>query len=121
MTYDIQRYGGHTMGWTNPWVLADLIGGTLTLAVFCIMGTKVAEPMFSLRLFRNAAFTGGNAATLLDAIARGGLQFSITSLTSDSLSAEWPRVVKMRRRMAFAGPYRGPSPGIAGRYAPSRK
>jgi MFS family permease len=32
ITYGIQPYGGHTMGWTDPWVLAGLIGGTLTLA-----------------------------------------------------------------------------------------
>ena len=27
VTYGIQPYGGHAMGWTNPWVLAGLIGG----------------------------------------------------------------------------------------------
>ena len=27
ITYGIQPYGGHTMGWTNPMVLAGLIGG----------------------------------------------------------------------------------------------
>ncbi|MFF7756166.1 MFS transporter [Streptomyces sp. NPDC007971] len=77
ITYGIQPYGGHTMGWTNPWVLAGLVGGTLTLAVFCVVEMNVAEPMFPLRLFRNAAFAGGNAATLLGAIARGGLQFML--------------------------------------------
>jgi MFS family permease len=77
ITYGIQPYGGHTMGWTDPWVLAGLIGGTLTLAAFCIVEANVAEPMLPLRLFRDAAFTGGNAATLLGAIARGGLQFML--------------------------------------------
>ncbi|MFF5007226.1 MFS transporter [Streptomyces phaeochromogenes] len=77
ITYGIQPYGGHTMGWTNPWVLAGLIGGVAMLAVFCVVEMKVAEPMFPLRLFRNAAFAGGNAATLLGSIARGGLQFML--------------------------------------------
>ncbi|MEU9153488.1 MFS transporter [Streptomyces sp. NPDC048417] len=77
ITYGIQPYGGHTMGWTNPWVLAGLIGGALMLAVFCAVETKAGEPMFALRLFRNASFAGGNAATLLGAIARGGLQFML--------------------------------------------
>nr|WP_309506046.1 MFS transporter [Streptomyces sp. LP11] len=77
ITYGIQPYGGHTMGWTNPWVLAGLIGGAAMLGVFCVVETKVAEPMFPLRLFRDAAFAGGNAATLLGAIARGGLQFML--------------------------------------------
>ncbi|MEU6478568.1 MFS transporter [Streptomyces sp. NPDC047017] len=77
ITYGIQPYGGHTMGWTNPWVLAGLIGGLVLLGVFCYVETKVPEPMFPLRLFRDAAFAGGNAATLLGAIARGGLQFML--------------------------------------------
>ncbi|WP_335976219.1 MULTISPECIES: MFS transporter [Streptomycetaceae] len=77
ITYGIQPYGGHTMGWTNPWVLAGLIGGAALLVVFCLIESRVAEPMFPLKLFRNAAFAGGNAATLLGSIARGGLQFML--------------------------------------------
>ena len=77
ITYGIQPYGGHTMGWTNPWVLAGLIGGVAMLVCFCLIEARVAEPMFPLKLFRNAAFAGGNAATLLGSIARGGLQFML--------------------------------------------
>src|SRR5579885_280584 len=32
ITYGIQPYGGHTMGWTSPFVLSMLIGGTALLA-----------------------------------------------------------------------------------------
>ncbi|MFD9128719.1 MFS transporter [Kitasatospora sp. NPDC059571] len=77
ITYGIQPYGGRTMGWTNPWVLAGLIGGTAVLGVFCLVETKVAEPMFPLRLFRDPVFAGGNLATLLGSVARGGLQFML--------------------------------------------
>jgi MFS family permease len=77
ITYGIQPYGGHTMGWTNPWVLAGLIGGVLLLVAFCLIEMKVPEPMFPLALFRNVAFTFGNAGTLLFAISRGGLQFML--------------------------------------------
>jgi MFS family permease len=77
ITYGIQPYGGHTMGWTNPWVLAGLVGGVAMLVLFCLVETKVAEPMFPLGLFRIAAFAGGNAAALLGSIARGGLQFML--------------------------------------------
>jgi MFS family permease len=77
ITYGIQPYGGHTMGWTNPWVLAGLIGGVAMLVLFCLIESRVAEPMFPLALFRNASFAGGNAATLLGSIARGGLQFML--------------------------------------------
>jgi MFS family permease len=77
ITYGIQPYGGHTMGWTNPWVLAGLVGGVAMLVAFCLVENRVAEPMFPLKLFRVAAFAGGNAATLLGSIARGGLQFML--------------------------------------------
>ncbi|MBS2963804.1 MFS transporter [Actinocrinis puniceicyclus] len=77
ITYGIQPYGGHTMGWTDPWVIAGLAGGLGLLAVFCVVEMRVAEPMFPLRLFRNAAFTGGNAAALLGSIGRGGMQFML--------------------------------------------
>jgi MFS family permease len=77
ITYGIQPYGGHTMGWTNPLVLAGLIGGIATLTVFCLIEARLPEPMFPLRLFRNAAFAGGNAAALLGSIARGGMQFML--------------------------------------------
>jgi MFS family permease len=75
VTYGIQPYGGHVMGWTSPKVLAELIGGVLVLVVFCVIETRVAEPMFNLSLFRIRAFTAGNLAQLLSSIGRGGLQF----------------------------------------------
>jgi MFS family permease len=75
ITYGIQPYGGHTMGWTAPLVLTSLLGGLLLLAVFCVIETRVAEPMFHLELFRIRAFTAGNIAALLAAMGRGGLQF----------------------------------------------
>ncbi|HEY5221737.1 MAG TPA: MFS transporter [Microbacteriaceae bacterium] len=75
ITYGIQPYGGDTMGWTNPWVLAALVGGGAVLVVFCIIETRVREPMFKLSLFKIRAFTAGNLASLLSALGRGGLMF----------------------------------------------
>jgi MFS family permease len=77
ITYGIQPYGGHTMGWTNPYVLTGLIGGVVVLVVFAIIESRVAEPMFPLKLFKNIAFTSGNGANLLASVARGGLQFML--------------------------------------------
>jgi MFS family permease len=77
ITYGIQPYAGHSMGWTSPKVLGGLIGGTLLLVVFCVIESRVAQPMFHLALFRNRAFTAGNAASLLASVARGGLQFML--------------------------------------------
>jgi MFS family permease len=75
VTYGIQPYGGDTMGWANPWVLAGLIGGVALLIVFVVIESRIAEPMFQLSLFRIRAFTAGNLAGLLVSIARGGFQF----------------------------------------------
>ncbi len=77
ITYGIQPYGGHVMGWTNPMVLTGLIGGAALLAIFCVIETRVAQPMFDLKLLRIRAFATGNVATLLASIARGGLQFML--------------------------------------------
>ncbi|WP_055586153.1 MFS transporter [Peterkaempfera griseoplana] len=77
ITYGIQPYGGHTMGWTSPWVLTGLIGGVAVLALFCLLEVRMPEPMFPLALFRDRVFAGGNAATLLGSVARGGLQFML--------------------------------------------
>ncbi|GAB4055110.1 MFS transporter [Catellatospora paridis] len=77
ITYGIQPYGGHTEGWTNPWVLGGILGGVALLIVFCIVETRVPQPMFHLGLFRIQAFWAGNAAALLNAIGRGGLQFML--------------------------------------------
>jgi MFS family permease len=75
ITYGIQPYQGHTMGWTNPWVLTALVGGAAVLAGFCVIETRVAEPMFHIDLFRIRAFTFGNLANLLASLGRGGLMF----------------------------------------------
>ena len=77
ITYGIQPYGGHTTGWTNPWVLTGIIGGILLLVVFCVIEIRVEDPMFHLDLFRNRAFAAGNLAGLLAAVSRGGLQFML--------------------------------------------
>lgn len=77
ITYGIQPYGGHSQGWTNPWVLTGLIGGVLVLGLFAWIETRVADPMFPLGLFRNRAFASGNVAGLLASVARGGLQFML--------------------------------------------
>jgi MFS family permease len=75
ITYGIQPYGGHTMGWTSPFVLSMLLGGVALLVAFCVIERHVEDPMFQLDLFRVRAFAAGNLAMLLAALSRGGLQF----------------------------------------------
>jgi MFS family permease len=77
MVYGINPYGGHPTGWTNPWVLAGVIGGALVLVAFWVIETRVPEPMFHVELFRSRTFALGNLATLMGSIGRGGMQFML--------------------------------------------
>ncbi|MGO9558893.1 MAG: MFS transporter [Acidimicrobiales bacterium] len=77
ITYGIQPYGGHTMGWTSPTVLTCLFGGIAVLVAFCFIELHVAEPMFHLPLFKIRAFAMGNIASLLSSLGRGGLMFML--------------------------------------------
>ena len=75
IVYGLQPYGGHTMGWTSPFVLSVLFGGLAVLIGFVVIEHHVNDPMFQLNLFRSRSFAMGNLAGLLAALARGGLQF----------------------------------------------
>jgi MFS family permease len=75
ITYGIEPYGHHTMGWLSPKVIAELGTGVALLIVFSIIERRVAEPMFRLQLFRIRAFTAGTLASFLSAVGRGGLMF----------------------------------------------
>ncbi|HET9139530.1 MFS transporter [Actinophytocola sp.] len=75
ITYGLQPYAGHPMGWTNPWVVAALVGGLAVLALFAAIERRAANPLFDLSLFRIRAFGLGNLANLMSSLGRGGLQF----------------------------------------------
>jgi MFS family permease len=77
ITYGLLPYGGHPMGWTNPWVLTAIFGGLAAMIVFGFVETKVAEPLFRLSLFKIRAFAVGNLSNLLVAMGRGGMQFML--------------------------------------------
>ncbi|WAU79184.1 MFS transporter [Streptomyces sp. Qhu-G9] len=53
------------VGWTDGVILLALIGGTALLVGFVLHGVHAKNPMLPMRLFRNRAFAGINAASLL--------------------------------------------------------
>jgi MFS family permease len=77
VTYGIRPYGGSSTGWTSPKVLVLLGAGLGLLAVFLVVESRVAHPMFRLGLFRIRAFSFGTLSTFLSAVARGGLMFML--------------------------------------------
>jgi MFS family permease len=75
ITSGLQPHGGHPTGWQSSFVLTTLALGVVLLVAFVVIELRVDDPMVRLSLFRNRAFTAGNAATLAAALAQGGLQF----------------------------------------------
>src|ERR1017187_4168771 len=71
----LEPYGGHTMGWSTPFVLACLFGGVAILVGFVFVELHTTNPMFHLDLFKSRSFAMGNLAGLMLALARGGLKF----------------------------------------------
>ncbi len=77
ITYGIQPYGGHVLGWANPRVVGAMVAGLALLAAFVVIEMRTEDPMFRLSLFRIRAFSFGNIATLLASLGRGGLMFML--------------------------------------------
>ena len=75
ITYGIQPYGGHTMGWTAPFVLSMLVGGIALLAVFCLIETQVDRADVPPRALPDPRLQRRQPGALLAAMGRGGLQF----------------------------------------------
>jgi MFS family permease len=77
LTYGIEPHGSSNMGWRGPAVLSELVAGVLFLVAFCVIETRVPEPMFRLQLFKIRAFSAGVFASFLAALSRGGLMFTL--------------------------------------------
>lgn len=77
ITYGIQPHGAQAMSWASPSVLFHLGSGLILLGAFVFVELRAAAPMFDLRLFRIRPFAAGNAASLLSAVGRGGLQLML--------------------------------------------
>jgi EmrB/QacA subfamily drug resistance transporter len=75
LSYGILPYGGHSLGWQNPMVIAAIAVGAVCFVAFAYVESRAAYPMFNLNLFRIRAFTAANAANVFFQLSRGGLQF----------------------------------------------
>jgi EmrB/QacA subfamily drug resistance transporter len=49
-------WGGSEYAWSSPLIIGLFAGGLLSLALFCLVEIKAAEPMLSMRLFKNPVF-----------------------------------------------------------------
>ncbi|BCU67004.1 MFS transporter [Sulfolobales archaeon HS-7] len=80
VTYGLLPYGNSSMGWGDPWVITSIAAGLAMLVVFPFVEKKVKYPMFRLELFKLRPFAMGSIATLLSAIAFGGVQIILIIL-----------------------------------------
>jgi len=76
-TYGLMPYNNSQMGWGNPEVQGEILGGIGLLALFPFVETMVKYPMFRLELFKNRVFSAANFAGLLRSIGYGGLMIMV--------------------------------------------
>ncbi|MEU3499780.1 DHA2 family efflux MFS transporter permease subunit [Streptomyces hundungensis] len=69
---------GNPDGWTSATVLTGLIAGGALVAAFVVHGTRSANPMLPMRLFRSRAFSAINAASLLMFVGMFGSIFLLS-------------------------------------------
>ncbi len=77
ITYGLQPYGGSSMGWKSPRVIAFMVIGVLAIVAFVFVERRATDPMFRLDLFKIRMFAAGNVAGFLASLARGGLTFML--------------------------------------------
>ncbi len=80
VTYGLIPYGSSSMGWSNPWVIASILLGFLSMILFGFVENRVESPMFRLDLFKNKSFAYANLAGLIGSLARGGVMFMLILL-----------------------------------------
>lgn len=85
MTYGLVPYGGQSMGWSSPWVIAGIVFSLVLLIIFPFWESRVSDPMFKLGLFKIRMFSMGNLAGILSSITRGGVMIMLIIL----LQAIW--------------------------------
>ena len=73
ITYGIEPYHGHDMGWTSPVVLAELASGVVLLVVFGIVESQGRRPDVPPGAVPDPRLHRRHAASFLAAVARGGL------------------------------------------------
>lgn len=78
--YGLLPYQNSTMGWYNPLVIAAFVVGAASLVAFPFVEMRVKFPMFRMSLFKLRAFSMGNFAGLLSAMARGGVMIMLIIL-----------------------------------------
>src|SRR5207248_9582442 len=71
ITYGIQPYGCHNMGWTSPLFVSTIGGGIAWLLLFGRIEHRAKDPMFDSSPCTGLPFTPAKSACLLASSRRG--------------------------------------------------
>ncbi|QLE72627.1 DHA2 family efflux MFS transporter permease subunit [Streptomyces rectiverticillatus] len=72
-------------GWTSPRVLIALIAGSVLIGGFIGHGLRAERPMLPMRLFKNRAFAGVNAASVFMFVGMFGAIFLLSQFLQNVL------------------------------------
>jgi EmrB/QacA subfamily drug resistance transporter len=69
---------GDRWGWTDPGILASLVGAAVLLGCFIFWENRTKYPMLDVSFFRHARFSAGVGAVSIMALAMMGVSFGLT-------------------------------------------
>lgn len=69
---------GPQLGWANALVLVSILIGIISLIAFVVIEARSPSPLMPLHLFRNRAFSGINALSLLHYLGLSSIFFFLT-------------------------------------------
>lgn len=76
---------GNDAGWSDPWILAALIGALIALISFVVVERATTSPMLPLELFRIPAFSGTAVVAFAQSVAIYPLLFFLAIYLQDGL------------------------------------
>ncbi|MFE5872830.1 DHA2 family efflux MFS transporter permease subunit [Streptomyces roseifaciens] len=83
VVYGLVNANAH--GWTSPRVLTALIAGGVLIGAFIGHGLRARRPMLPMRLFKNRAFAGVNAASVFMFLGMFGSIFLLSQFLQNAL------------------------------------
>jgi MFS family permease len=111
---------GNSSGWSSPEIVAALAAGAAVIVAFVAWERRTVAPMLPMRLFRNAAFTFANTASLFMYFGMFGSIFLLSqffqTVQHDSPLGSGLRILAWTIAPMFISPFAGAlSDRLAGR------
>ncbi|WP_349362070.1 MDR family MFS transporter [Streptomyces sp. H27-C3] len=113
-------WGGNEYAWGSGIIIGLFAGGLISLALFCVVETRAAEPMLPMRLFSNPVFTVCSVLSFVVGFAMlGAMTFLPTFLQyvdGDSATISGVRMLPMVLGLLIASIFSGNVVSRTGQY-----